>query len=157
MLYCLHVGQYIHTMLCVCRTTPACYSLRMSGINSPNFQVPSGWTEKPTSIADLGGTEIDLRYTSENDVGTLSVVLAPIARFSDIEYNSDIRLDKLTTPDRLILGKGLVGRKGFARQLFLFGLKLENTKYIVDYVWLWRLETICGIAWPKISQFYGLA
>jgi hypothetical protein len=33
------------------------------------------------SIADLGGTEIDLRFSNQKE-GNLSVVVAPVLRFS---------------------------------------------------------------------------
>lgn len=39
----------------------------------------------PVSIADLGGTEIDLRFGSANE-GRLSVIVAPVLRFLDSEF-----------------------------------------------------------------------
>lgn len=36
----------------------------------------------PVSIADLGGTEIDLRFASPNQ-GRLFVIVAPVLRFAD--------------------------------------------------------------------------
>lgn len=36
----------------------------------------------PVSIADLGGTEIDLRFGSSKE-GRLFVIVAPVRRFSD--------------------------------------------------------------------------
>lgn len=36
----------------------------------------------PVSIADLGGTEIDLRFASPK-VGRLFVIVAPVLRFAD--------------------------------------------------------------------------
>lgn len=36
----------------------------------------------PVSIADLGGTEIDLRFKSSKE-GRLFVIVAPVQRFSD--------------------------------------------------------------------------
>ncbi|GFH32318.1 PsbP domain-containing protein, partial [Haematococcus lacustris] len=47
------------------------------------FKVPGGWGEVPVSIADLGGTEIDLRYSSREQ-GEVTVVVAPVMRFADI-------------------------------------------------------------------------
>ena len=41
------------------------------------FDVYEGWEEVPVSIADPGGTEIDVRFNSEAD-GGLKVVLAPV-------------------------------------------------------------------------------
>ncbi len=56
------------------------------------FKVPanSGWKEIPVSIADLGGTEIDLRYTSKEQ-GELAVIVAPVLRFFDAGYNANIK------------------------------------------------------------------
>ncbi|KAL4448957.1 hypothetical protein ABPG77_007674 [Micractinium sp. CCAP 211/92] len=67
------------------------------------FKVPQGWEEVPVSIADLGGTEIDLRYLSA-DQGNLFVVVAPVARFRDIPFNSSLDIQALGTPDQLIAG-----------------------------------------------------
>lgn len=39
----------------------------------------------PVSIADLGGTEIDLRFANPKE-GRISVVVAPVKRFSDGEH-----------------------------------------------------------------------
>ncbi|KAJ9564939.1 hypothetical protein OSB04_000905 [Centaurea solstitialis] len=46
------------------------------------FSVPDGWEETPVSIADLGGTEIDLRFGSPTQ-GRLFVIVAPVLRFAD--------------------------------------------------------------------------
>ncbi|MQL68939.1 hypothetical protein Taro_001231 [Colocasia esculenta] len=45
------------------------------------FKVPGGWDEVPVSIADLGGTEIDLRFANSKE-GRLFVLVAPVLRFS---------------------------------------------------------------------------
>jgi len=39
----------------------------------------------PVSIADLGGTEIDLRFGNPKQ-GRLFVIVAPVRRFSDGEF-----------------------------------------------------------------------
>lgn len=70
-----------------------------------SFKVPSGWAEIPVSIADLGGTEIDLRYQSK-DQGDISVVVAPIMRFSDIGFNANVVIEDLGTPKKIIQGFG---------------------------------------------------
>jgi hypothetical protein len=41
----------------------------------------------PVSIADLGGTEIDLRFSSPQE-GNISVVVAPVLRFSSSKNSS---------------------------------------------------------------------
>ena len=81
-----------------------------------SFQLPGGkgWEETPVSIADLGGTELDLRFASPAD-GSLAVVVAPVLRFVDVGFNADVRIDTLGPPDRIIAG--------FAPELF--GAPLE--------------------------------
>ena len=74
-----------------------------------SFKVPSGWDETPVSIADLGGTEIDLRY-GRDDSGSLFIVVAPVLRFLDVGYNADVRIEELGPPDKIIAG--------FAPELF---------------------------------------
>jgi hypothetical protein len=69
-----------------------------------SFRLPGGWDETPVSIADLGGTEIDLRYGG--DQGSLEVVVAPVLRFADVGYNANVRIDELGPPDRIIEGFG---------------------------------------------------
>lgn len=39
----------------------------------------------PVSIADLGGTEIDLRFANPKE-GRIFVIVAPVKRFSDSEH-----------------------------------------------------------------------
>jgi len=73
------------------------------------FSVPAGWEETPVSIADLGGTEIDLRYGSKAQ-GSLVVVVAPVARFVDVERNADVRITELGPADVII--------EAFAVELF---------------------------------------
>ncbi|CAL5226845.1 g9711 [Coccomyxa viridis] len=74
-----------------------------------SFKVPQGWQESPVSIADLGGTEIDLRFTNPEQ-GSLAVVVAPVLRFIDVGFNADIRIEELGSPEKLI--------GGFAPELF---------------------------------------
>lgn len=78
------------------------------------FKVPPGWTETPVSIADLGGTEIDLRYGKE-DEGSVMVIVAPVLRFMDVGYNADVHLNEIGSPQKLI--------EGFAPELFGAPLK----------------------------------
>ena len=68
-----------------------------------SFKIPPGFEEKPVSIADLGGTEIDLRFVNE-DEGSCMVVVAPVMRFMNVEFNSDIRIDEIGPPDTIIAG-----------------------------------------------------
>ena len=53
-----------------------------SEITPYRFVTYEGWEEKPVSIADPEGTEIDAKFASEQD-GELKIILAPILRFAD--------------------------------------------------------------------------
>ncbi|KAK9808177.1 hypothetical protein WJX73_005612 [Symbiochloris irregularis] len=68
-----------------------------------SFKVPAGWSEVPVSIADGGGTEIDLRFAN-SDQGSLQVVVAPIARFLDVDEGTKIKIEEIGSPDRIISG-----------------------------------------------------
>ncbi|KAG2444064.1 hypothetical protein HYH02_009007 [Chlamydomonas schloesseri] len=76
-----------------------------SEIPQYSFKVPSGWEEIPVSIADLGGTEIDLRYQSK-DEGDVAVVVAPVLRFMDVGFNAKVSLKDVGPPQRVIEGFG---------------------------------------------------
>ncbi|KAJ4965565.1 hypothetical protein NE237_017414 [Protea cynaroides] len=64
------------------------------------FSVPQDWAEVPVSIADLGGTEIDLRFASSKE-GRLFVIVAPVLRFAD-NLGDDATIEKIGPPDRVI-------------------------------------------------------
>jgi hypothetical protein len=53
--------------------------------------------------------QIDLRFGSK-DEGNLSVVVAPVLRFTDVGFNADVRIEQLGPPERIIAG--------FAPELF---------------------------------------
>ncbi|XP_020111390.1 psbP domain-containing protein 4, chloroplastic [Ananas comosus] len=63
------------------------------------FKVPPGWDEVPVSIADLGGTEIDLRFASSKE-GRLFVIVAPVLRFADLE--GEVTIEMIGTPEKVI-------------------------------------------------------
>eukprot|EP00879_Flechtneria_rotunda_P002441 GHRR01002638.1.p1 GENE.GHRR01002638.1~~GHRR01002638.1.p1 ORF type:complete len:307 (+),score=44.49 GHRR01002638.1:87-923(+) len=88
-----------------------------------SFKVPEGWEETPVSIADLGGTEIDLRFVNK-DQGNLQVVVAPVLRFADIGFNADVRIDQLNNPGAII--------SGFAPELF--GRPLDDEDVLEEKV-----------------------
>ncbi|GJU22516.1 PsbP domain-containing protein 4, chloroplastic isoform X1 [Tanacetum coccineum] len=69
------------------------------------FSVPDGWEETPVSIADLGGTEIDLRFSNPSE-GRISVVVAPVLRFADY-LEDDARIEKIGPPEKVINKFGL--------------------------------------------------
>ncbi|KAG0499785.1 hypothetical protein HPP92_004476 [Vanilla planifolia] len=73
-----------------------------------SFKVPNGWEEVPVSIADLGGTEIDLRFSSPQE-GRLFVVVAPVLRFADLQ--GDATIEKIGKPEQLIdaFGPEIIG------------------------------------------------
>ncbi|XVF39138.1 hypothetical protein PTKIN_Ptkin01aG0011700 [Pterospermum kingtungense] len=64
------------------------------------FRVPEDWEEVPVSIADLGGTEIDLRFASSKE-GRLFVVVAPVLRFAD-NLGEDATVEKIGPPEKVI-------------------------------------------------------
>jgi len=64
------------------------------------FSVPQDWNEVPVSIADLGGTEIDLRFASPKE-GRLSVIVAPVLRFAD-NLGDDVKIENIGQPAKVI-------------------------------------------------------
>lgn len=69
-----------------------------------SFKVPPEWEEVPVSIADLGGTEIDLRFSSKAE-GNISVVVAPVLRFSD-KLGDNATIEAIGPPDKVIYAFG---------------------------------------------------
>ncbi|KAK8572248.1 hypothetical protein V6N13_047860 [Hibiscus sabdariffa] len=65
-----------------------------------SFKVPQGWEEVPVSIADLGGTEIDLRFANSKQ-GRLFVIVAPVLRFAD-NLGDDATIQKIGPPEKVI-------------------------------------------------------
>ena len=53
-------------------------------------------SQVPVSIADLGGTEIDLRFANPKE-GRLFVIVAPVLRFSDSKFLTDFVFKNLTS------------------------------------------------------------
>lgn len=68
------------------------------------FSVPQDWEEVPVSIADLGGTEIDLRFKSSKE-GRLFVIVAPVQRFSDV-IGDDATIEMVGPPEKVISAFG---------------------------------------------------
>ncbi|BBN00124.1 hypothetical protein MPTK1_1g26600 [Marchantia polymorpha subsp. ruderalis] len=64
------------------------------------FKVPTDWQEIPVSIADLGGTEIDLRFQSPSE-GNISVIVAPVLRFSS-ELGDNVKIEDIGEPQKVI-------------------------------------------------------
>eukprot|EP00897_Mesotaenium_endlicherianum_P007486 jgi/Mesen1/6766/ME000346S05939 len=67
-----------------------------------SFKVPQAWEEVPVSIADLGGTEIDLRFSNTQE-GSLSIVVAPVLRFSS---GDNAKIEDVGTPEKVIYAFG---------------------------------------------------
>jgi len=68
-----------------------------------SFKVPDGWDEVPVSIADLGGTEIDLRFANPKE-GRCFVIVAPVRRFAD--DLDDATIEKIGNPEKVISAFG---------------------------------------------------
>lgn len=91
-----------------------------------------GWEEIPVSIADLGGTEIDLRCVAvesfppaeapcrsrwphfangrfrNTDMGDVAVVVAPVLRIrDDFGFGANVSIENVGTPEQIISGFGL--------------------------------------------------
>ncbi|EEF36252.1 psbP domain-containing protein 4, chloroplastic isoform X2 [Ricinus communis] len=64
------------------------------------FKVPQEWEEVPVSIADLGGTEIDLRFSSSKE-GRLFVIVAPVLRFAD-DLGDNATIERIGPPEKVI-------------------------------------------------------
>ncbi|KAK4433744.1 PsbP domain-containing protein 4, chloroplastic [Sesamum alatum] len=64
------------------------------------FSVPQDWEEVPVSIADLGGTEIDLRFASAKQ-GRIFVIVAPVLRFAD-NLGDNATIEQIGTPEKVI-------------------------------------------------------
>ncbi|KAL2652046.1 hypothetical protein R1flu_020174 [Riccia fluitans] len=75
-----------------------------------SFKVPGGWDEIPVSIADLGGTEIDLRFQNPTE-GNISVVVAPVLRFAD-GLGDNVKIEDIGEPEKVIdaFGPELTGQ-----------------------------------------------
>ena len=50
--------------------------------------------------------QIDLRYTNPEE-GGLEVVVAPVMRFKDIEFNANVKIEEIAPPERIISGFAL--------------------------------------------------
>ncbi|KAK4352578.1 hypothetical protein RND71_028096 [Anisodus tanguticus] len=69
-----------------------------------SFSVPDKWEEVPVSIADLGGTEIDLRFANPKQ-GRISVIVAPVKRFSD-DIGEEATIEQIGPPAKVISAFG---------------------------------------------------
>uniref|UniRef100_A0A0F7GYK9 Photosystem II reaction center PsbP family protein n=1 Tax=Erodium foetidum TaxID=337372 RepID=A0A0F7GYK9_9ROSI len=69
-----------------------------------SFAVPQEWEEVPVSIADLGGTEIDLRFANSKQ-GRLFVIVAPVLRFAD-NLGDNAKLELIGPPEKVISAFG---------------------------------------------------
>uniref|UniRef100_A0A7S3CD96 PsbP C-terminal domain-containing protein n=1 Tax=Chloropicon roscoffensis TaxID=1461544 RepID=A0A7S3CD96_9CHLO len=79
------------------------HGIGWSEIPNYQFRVPDGWKEEAVSIADLGGTEIDVRF-AKDDEGQLAVVVAPVLRFMNVGYNADVRIEDIGPPEKVLNG-----------------------------------------------------
>ncbi|KAJ4883972.1 hypothetical protein Rs2_34065 [Raphanus sativus] len=99
------------------------------------FSVPQDWNEVPVSIADLGGTEIDLRFASPKE-GRLSVIVAPVLRFAD-NLGDNVKIENIGTPAKFELEPPhvLITATAAGNRLYLFsvtGNGLQWKRYYKD-------------------------
>ena len=50
--------------------------------------------------------QIDLRFANPEE-GDLEVVVAPVMRFKDIDFNANVKIEDIAPPDRIISGFAL--------------------------------------------------
>lgn len=79
------------------------HGIGWSEIPQYTFRLTQGWEEMPVSIADLGGTEIDIRFENK-DMGELAVVVAPVLRFMDVGFNAQVSMSDIGPPEKIIEG-----------------------------------------------------
>merc|ERR1711937_46781 len=79
------------------------HGIGWSEIPQYSFRVPDGWKEEAVSIADLGGTEIDVRFVNQEE-GQLAVVVAPVLRFMNVGFNADVRIEDIGPPEKILNG-----------------------------------------------------
>ncbi|KAM7252965.1 hypothetical protein ACFE04_025583 [Oxalis oulophora] len=93
------------------------------------FAVPRDWDEVPVSIADLGGTEIDLRFASSKE-GRISVVVAPVLRFAD-NLGDNVTIEQIGTPEKVIsaFGPEVIGQNVEGRVLSTSVTEDSGRKY----------------------------
>ncbi|KAK9162625.1 hypothetical protein Syun_003527 [Stephania yunnanensis] len=93
------------------------------------FFVPQEWEEVPVSIADLGGTEIDLRFASAKE-GRLFVIVAPVLRFAD-NLGDDVKIENIGPPDKVInaFGPEVIGENVEGKVLRMEVAEHSGRKY----------------------------
>ncbi|KAK9096356.1 hypothetical protein Sjap_021853 [Stephania japonica] len=93
------------------------------------FSVPQEWEEVPVSIADLGGTEIDLRFASAKE-GRLFVIVAPVLRFAD-NLGDDVKIENIGPPDKVInaFGPEVIGENVEGKVLRMEVAEHSGRKY----------------------------
>jgi hypothetical protein len=119
------------------------------------FDVYEGWEEIPVSIADPGGTEIDVRFNSDED-GGLKVVLAPVLRFADVKEGTNPTIEELIPFERFMAGFGpeltqnpvdddmIVDKFVDTRDgLTYYNFELKDHTLVAATVWKKRVNIIC--------------
>ncbi|PON99701.1 PsbP family [Trema orientale] len=93
------------------------------------FSVPQDWDEVPVSIADLGGTEIDLRFASPKE-GRLFVIVAPVLRFAD-NLGEDAKIEQIGPPEKVInaFGPEVIGENVEGKVLSMNVAEYSGRKY----------------------------
>ncbi|XWS15222.1 hypothetical protein CRYUN_Cryun35bG0075800 [Craigia yunnanensis] len=99
------------------------------------FSVTQNWEEVPVSIADLGGTEIDLRFASSKE-GRLFVIVAPVLRFDD-NLGQNATIEKIGPPEKVINAFGPEVIAG--NRLYLFSVTGSGLQWKRHYKDLKRI------------------
>lgn len=129
-----------------------------SEITPYTFDVYDGWEEIPVSIADPGGSEIDVRFNSETD-GGLKVVLAPVLRFADVAEGTNPTIEELIPFNRFMAGFGpeltqnpvddemIVESSIDTREgLTYYNFELKDHTLVAATVWRKRVFIMCARA-----------
>ena len=119
------------------------------------FDVYEGWEEVPVSIADPGGTEIDVRFNSDAD-GGLKVVLAPVLRFRDVDEGANPTIEDIIPFERFMAGFGPELTQSPVQEedivdsfvdkrdgLTYYNFELKNHTLVAATVWKKRVNIIC--------------
>lgn len=107
--------------------------------------VPETCDELVCSAQQCAVLQIDLRYANP-DEGGLEVVVAPVMRFKDIDFNANVKIEDIAPPDRII--------SGFALEIFgaplAVGCSLCAPYLFVSFASAAMLISDCKHSWHQV-------